>query len=87
MFGEIFGYLWKAVKTNKEAKPSWRIELPNNKDSFDKADVNCLLFDAESNHLYAGCGDNNIYMFEIDGGKLVRTLSDHTNYIHCICIL
>lgn len=87
VFGEIYGYLWKAVKMNKDPKPAWKIELPNAKDSFDKADVNCMLLNKDKNLLYAGSGDNNIYVFNLDGGKLVRTLNGHSNYIHCICNL
>lgn len=86
-FGEIYGYLWKAVKTSKDAKPSWKIELPNAKDSFDKADVNCMLLSKDKDLLYAGAGDNNIYIFNLDGGRLERTLPGHSNYIHCICNL
>lgn len=85
-FGEIYGYLWKAVKTSKDPKPNWKIELPNVKDNFDRADVNCLLHDKGTNLLYA-CGDNNVYVFNLEGGKLVRTLSEHTGYIHSICNL
>lgn len=83
-FGEIFGYTWKAVKSSKDAKPSWKIELPNAKDSFDKTEVNCMLMEKKSPQFYVGCGDNNIYMFNVEGGKLVRTLSGHSNYVHCI---
>lgn len=85
-FGEIYGYLWKAVKTAKDPKPSWKIELPNVKDTFDKADVNCMLYDKNSNLLYA-TGDSNVYVFNLEGGKLVRTLTAHTAYIHSICNL
>lgn len=86
-FGEIYGYLWKSIKTSKDAKPSWKIELPNVKDSFDKAEVNCLSSNADSSRLYAGCGDNNIYVFALEDGKLVQTLTGHKDYIHCICNL
>lgn len=85
-FGEIYGYLWKAVKTSKDPKPNWKIELPNIKDTFDKADVNSLIYNKNSNLLYA-TGDNNVYVFNLEGGKLVRTLSAHTGYIHSICNL
>lgn len=85
-FGEIYGYLWKSVKTTKDPKPAWKIELPNVKDAFDKADVNWLLYDKNSSLLYA-TGDNNIYVFNLEDGKLVRSLNSHTNYIHSICNL
>lgn len=85
-FGEIYGYLWKSVKTVKDPKFSWKLELPNVKDTFDKADVNSMVYDKNSNLLYA-TGDNNVYVFNLEGGKLVRTLNAHTGYIHCICNL
>lgn len=80
-FGAIYGYTWKAVKVTKDPKPCWKIELPNVKDAFDEADVNCLVHDKESNLLYAA-GDNKIYVFNLEGGKLVRTLEGHTDYVH-----
>lgn len=86
VFGEIYGFLWKAVKTIKDPKPAWKIELPNVKDTFEKSDVNCLYHDKETNFLYAA-GDNKIYVFNLEGGKLVRTLEAHTGYIHSFCKL
>ncbi|XP_044271762.1 THO complex subunit 6 [Tribolium madens] len=82
--GEILGYAWKNVKTSKKPSCSWSIEIPNSKDSFDKPDVNCLVLENENNLLFAACGDNNVYIFNIETRKEVRSLRGHKNYIHCI---
>lgn len=67
-----------------DGKPSWKIDLPDIKDSFDKADVNTLIYNKETDHVYAGCGDSNIYVFDIEHGKVIQTLKGHTDYIHSI---
>ncbi|PSN29091.1 THO complex subunit 6 [Blattella germanica] len=35
-------------------------------------------------YLYAGCGDNRIYVFSLEDGKLIRTMEGHDDYIHSI---
>ncbi|KAG5868638.1 hypothetical protein JTB14_032799 [Gonioctena quinquepunctata] len=82
--GEIFAYSWKVVKTSKNPQPAWTIDIPNQKDSFERTDVNSLQFNSESSQIYAGCGDNNIYVFDLETRKLLKTLSKHTDYIHCL---
>lgn len=82
--GEIYGYDWSVVTSNKDAKVSWKIELPNNRDVFEKAEINCMVINNKSELLYVGCGDNNIYVINIETAKIVRTLSGHTDYIHSI---
>ncbi|KAJ8971819.1 hypothetical protein NQ317_002936 [Molorchus minor] len=82
--GEIYAYLWKNLRNTKSAHPVWTIEIPDQKDAFDKPDVNCLLFVEESGHLYAGCGNNKIYVFNIETRRILKTLVKHTDYVHCI---
>ncbi|XP_018562227.1 THO complex subunit 6 isoform X2 [Anoplophora glabripennis] len=84
--GEIFAYQWKSVKTSKNVQPVWSIDIPGQKGIFDKTDVNCLLYNEDTGHVYAGCGDNNIYVFEIESRKLLKTLSKHKDFIHCLTI-
>lgn len=81
--GEILAYTWKTIKSS-DAKISWKIDLPDIKDSFDKADVNVLMFHEESEYVYAGCGDSNIYVFNIETRKVVQILKGHSDYIHSI---
>jgi THO complex subunit 6 len=82
--GEILAYTWKNVKLSKKPSCSWSIDIPNAKDSFDKPDVNYLVLDDEDNLLYAACGDNNVYSFNLETRKEVRTLKGHKNYVHCL---
>ncbi|WAR01713.1 THOC6-like protein [Mya arenaria] len=35
--------------------------------------------------LLAGCGDNNVHIWDIESGNLTSTLSGHKDYIHCLC--
>lgn len=84
--GEIYAYQWKNVKTSKNVQPVWTIDIPGQKGTFDKTDVNCLLYNEENGQIYAGCGDNNIYIFEIESRKILKTLSKHKDFIHCLTI-
>ncbi|CAG9831145.1 unnamed protein product [Diabrotica balteata] len=81
--GEILAYSWKSIK-NTNPQPDWTIDLPNQKDTFESADVNVIKLYAEKNHIFVGCGDNNIYVYDLNYGKLLKTLTNHTDYIHCI---
>ncbi|KAK4876173.1 hypothetical protein RN001_012595 [Aquatica leii] len=80
--GEIFGYDWKVVKNNKDAKVSWKVELPNSNDLFNKAEINCVI--NKEGVLYVGCGDNKIYVINLEGGRILRTLSGHSDYVHSL---
>lgn len=82
--GSVLGIPWKSLKTSKECKPCFRVDLPNLRDNFVKADVNCLDYNKETGLLYAGCGDNNIYTINIEAQAVVNTYKCHTNYIHSI---
>ncbi|XP_074026354.1 THO complex subunit 6 isoform X2 [Leptinotarsa decemlineata] len=82
--GEIFAYSWKSVKTSKNPHPVWTIDIPNQNDAFERTEVNALQLNNELNHIYVGCGDNNIYIFDLETRKLQKTLSKHTDYIHCL---
>ncbi|XP_031351615.1 THO complex subunit 6 [Photinus pyralis] len=79
--GEIFGYTWKVVKNSKDGKVAWKIELPYS-EVLSKPDVNCMV--AKDGLLYAGCGDNKIYVINLEGGHIIRTLVEHSDYIHSI---
>lgn len=87
VLGEIHAYNWKNVKANKNIKPAWSISIPNQKDAFERADINSLVYNEESNHIFAGCGDNNIYEFDMESRVLIKTLSNHSDYIHCLKIV
>ncbi|KAJ8872615.1 hypothetical protein PR048_026221 [Dryococelus australis] len=82
--GEISGWDWKTITSGSNPKQSWNIQITTAKDAVDKPDVNSLVVSKEDNLLYAGCGDNKIYAFSLEDGKLVRTMSGHEEYIHSI---
>jgi hypothetical protein len=54
------------------------------RDALEKPDVNCMLYSKTDNQLYAGCGDNRIYVFGLEDGRLIRTMEGHDDYIHSI---
>lgn len=82
--GEIHAYHWKAVKSNKNVKPAWSITIPDQKDTFERADINSLARNEDSNSIFVGCGDNNIYEFDLETRNLLKSLKIHSDYIHTI---
>lgn len=87
VLGEIYAYNWKNIKGTKNLKPLWSIVIPNQRDAFERADINCLVLHEETNHIYVGCGDNNIYEFDVESRTLIKNLKNHTDYIHCLKIV
>nr|XP_018911210.1 PREDICTED: THO complex subunit 6 [Bemisia tabaci] len=94
--GEIYGWHWNDLKLPQTETPSvaWTIQIPISGDVLHRADVNSVMLlkeDATENGnfstLLAGCGDNKLYMFNLEDGKLVRTFEGHLSYIHGISIL
>ena len=48
-------------------------------------DINSLTTNSsndENSYLFAGCGDSNIYCFDLSCGKLVHTLQGHKDFVH-----
>ncbi|XP_050307298.1 THO complex subunit 6 [Anthonomus grandis grandis] len=85
-YGEIYAYSWKTIKgSNRNVKPTWSIEIPSDQDELNRAEVNSLLFEESSANIYAGCGDNKIYIFNLESRKPIKTLTGHTDYVHSIC--
>lgn len=84
-FGEIHAFHWKSLKGSKNVKPAWSISIPHQKDAFERADVNCLIFHEETNHIFAGCGEK-IHEFDLESRGFMKTLVSHLDYIHCLKI-
>lgn len=80
---EICGWDWKAVVSVKLSKPVWSIKIPS-QTFLDYNDVNCMWLSQDSEKLYAGCGDNNVYVFNLEDGSLISTYKGHNNFIHSI---
>lgn len=80
---EISGWDWKSAVSSKLSKPSWSIRIPF-RSSMEQTDVNSLWLSEDESKLYAGCGDNNVYVFHLEDGRLVSTFKGHNNFIHAI---
>lgn len=57
------------------------------RDSYDKPDINYMVYSKVNNLLYVGCGDNNIYVINLEDRKILRSMQGHTDYIHCLAIM
>lgn len=74
------------LKWNTESVHVLKFHIKIFRDSYEKPDVNYLVYSKQSNLLYAGCGDNNIYVISLEDGRIVRSLEGHTDYIHSLSL-
>lgn len=81
---EIIGWDWKMVINAKLGKPKWSIKIPSQPSTLEQSDVNSLWLTEDEVKLYAGCGDNNIYCFHLEDGRLISTLKGHRDYVHSV---
>lgn len=86
--GEICGWDWRTVTSARasKSKASWTIQIPANKDSYEKPDVNYIVYCRSNRLLYAACGDNDIYVISLEDGRIVRSFRGHTDYVHCLAL-
>lgn len=85
--GELNVWSWKDLK-KKEAKTlgsPWKISQGDN---LTKTEVNCLAISSKESKplLFAGCGDNKIYTFDIETRKILSFYEGHDDYIHSLCL-
>nr|XP_026489890.1 THO complex subunit 6 [Vanessa tameamea] len=80
---EISGWDWKAILSSKLTKPSWTIKIQP-QSLIEKCDINCLWYKKDEGKLYAGCGDNKIYAYNLEDGSLVSTYEGHSDFVHCL---
>lgn len=80
---EISGWDWKNVASAKLSKPAWSIKVPS-QNTMEQTDVNSLWLSEDEAKLYAGCGDNNIYVYSIEDGRLLCTFKGHTDFVHSV---
>lgn len=80
---EILGWEWKAALQTKLSKPAWSIKI-SSQSKVEQTDVNSLWYSDENNKIYAGCGDNKIYVYNLEDGRLVNTFDGHKDYIHSV---
>ena len=47
--------------------------------------LDCDQVENGSDKIIAGCGDNNVYVFNLETLDLKNTLTGHTSFVHCVC--
>lgn len=84
--GDICGWSWSDIK-KKEAKVLWTLTITQG-ESLTKPEVNSMIINPKNGRtlLYAGCGDNKIYIWDLEHGSLLRTFEGHTDYIQCVTL-
>jgi THO complex subunit 6 len=89
---EIVGYKWKDLNENKgSVKHTFSLKIPlNNDGNFNSIiETNTLACDVkdESKRLFAGCGNGDIYNFDLDYNKLIHKYSGaHSDCIYQILL-
>nr|CAI5866187.1 unnamed protein product [Callosobruchus analis] len=83
--GTIYAYAWKSIRSSKNVTVAWSIDIPNKRDTFERTEVNCLLYNEETDHIYAAC-DKNIYVFDLESRMTAKVLENHTDYLHSLHI-
>lgn len=85
--GEIFAWNWDKLK-KKSAEKCWALSIPQG-ESIVQPEVNALVVsgrDSEQKLLIAGCGDNKIYVWDIETRTLLSMLDRHSDYIHDLAL-
>lgn len=78
---EILGF---AFNKGQIGKQTWCIRIPSTPENAEMNEVNFMWMDTDNGHLYAGCGDANIYGISLNDGKILRTYAGHADYIHSL---
>ncbi|XP_052261166.1 THO complex subunit 6 homolog isoform X2 [Dreissena polymorpha] len=83
--GDISAWTWAEV-LDKAAKEAWTLKIPKLQMYSDPETNSIALSKQETGtELYGGCGDDNVHVWDIESGRLTRTLSGHRAYIHAVC--
>ncbi|KAK3604043.1 hypothetical protein CHS0354_006722 [Potamilus streckersoni] len=83
--GTISAWKWSDV-LSRAGKVLWTITIPKRRPFF-TPEVNSIYINSKADmasHLFAGCGDNNIYVYDIETGQEVHCLQGHTDYVHAV---
>lgn len=79
----VSAYAWH--KNVLHPKKLWDIKLcSTQKETSEPGEVNTVWVDHLNGHLYAGCGDNIIYVVDLELNTVVRDFVGHTDFIHCV---
>ena len=79
---EVTGWDWDTIAGGEAVRESdWQIVMRG------KGEVNSMVIVQEGGtegRLVLGMGDNNVYVFDLETREVVRVLSGHTGYVHCV---
>jgi len=79
---EVTGWDWDTIAGGEAVRESdWQIVMRG------KGEVNSMVIVKEGGtegRLVLGMGDNNVYVFDLETREVVRVLSGHTGYVHCV---
>ncbi|XP_054156953.1 THO complex subunit 6 homolog [Oppia nitens] len=73
------GQLQGWVREDNELTNEWTIHLPAN-------DCMANTVATTDDMIYTGCGDNNVYGFDVETHKQIHRLCEHNGYINCILL-
>ncbi|XP_031564013.1 THO complex subunit 6 homolog [Actinia tenebrosa] len=83
---EISGWRWDDI-LEMSTTPSWKLSPPlSNINPLGVSETNALAYDKENNTLFSGCGDNNVYTWDLEMGICKNTFKGHEDYIHCLAL-
>lgn len=83
---KICGWLWNDVIHHEDPKPKWTLR-PSNQIPFDQTETNSVVVNHEDEELIAGCGDNSVYIWDLNTGDEKKVLKGHKDYVHCVSYL
>ncbi|ALC42940.1 thoc6 [Drosophila busckii] len=82
--GLIYGIKWDEENQSLSTERAWEVKIPMQVDAIEVPDVNSLWLCAETDTLYAGCGDGIIYQISLEDGSISREYRGHSDYIHSV---
>lgn len=87
--GDIKAWNWADI-LHKTPKVVWSLSIPtaSGVNVFSNPEVNILVLDQkdDATRLFAGCGDNNVYIWDLSSGSLETSFQGHTDYIHDLAL-
>lgn len=79
----ITSYGWH--KNTLSTKKLWEVKLNStHKEMPEPGEVNAVWVDHLNGQLYAGCGDNIVYVIDLELGTVLRDFVGHSDYIHSV---
>jgi len=78
--GELKAFLWQSLMKRK-FEACWSIKIGQT------TQINWMDLDVQdgnSENLVIGCGDNLIYIYDLESRQLTRQLTGHTDYVHSV---